>query len=272
MTPLIDARRARRGFARAAAGYEAVAVLQREIASRMQERLDYVKIQPGRVIDLGCGTASRLQALAERYPQAEVLGIDASEAMLRAGNKHLPLLAADAEALPLKPGVAGLVWSNLLLHWLGDPLAGLREASRILETGGLLMFSSFGPDTLKELRASFSDGYEHCLPFIDMHDYGDMLIDCGFAEPVMEVERLTMTYPTAEALLGELRQNGSICASPGRRKTLLGKERWRDVRKAYEAFRVDGRLPASFEVIYGHAWKAAPRNTADGRAVIRFAA
>ena len=163
--PFVDVRQVRRNFARAAGGYDAVAVLQREIASRMLERLDYVKIDPHCVVDLGCGTGASLTALGERYPKARVLGIDASEAMLRAGNRQrsrlrlmLPflrgpkgasLLAADAHSLPLKNGTAGLIWSNLMLHWLVDPLAAFREMHRTLEVGGLLMFSTFGPDTLK---------------------------------------------------------------------------------------------------------------------------
>jgi malonyl-CoA O-methyltransferase len=251
LSPFIGAHQVRRGFARAAVVYDSVAVLQRKIAERMLERLDCMKIDPKLLVDLGCGTGSGLTALGARYPQAAIVGIDACEAMLRAGNTPAPRLTADACALPLKPGVAGLVWSNLMWHWLADPVSGLREAWRILETGGLLMFSAFGPDTLKELR--------HRLRLIDMHDYGDMLVECGFADPVMEVERLTMTYPSPEALFGELRQNGC-------RRALLGKQ------KACERRRVDGRLPVTFEVIYGHAWKPWPKTIEDGRAVIRFAA
>jgi malonyl-CoA O-methyltransferase len=286
--PFIDARRARRGFARAAAGYDAAAVLPREIAARMLERLDYVKIQPGLIVDLGCGTGASLTALGERYPSARIVGLDVCEAMLRVGDRQrsrlrwlLPFLrgpkraalaAADAQALPLGTGAAGLIWSNLMLHWLPDPLAGLREIQRTLATGGLLMFSTFGPDTLKELRACFSDGREHTLRFIDMHDYGDMLVECGFADPVMDVERLTLTYPSPEALFAELRRSGSTCATPACRRGLMGKQAWRAIREAYDRQRVEGRLPASLEVVYGHAWKAEPRTIADGRAVIRFAA
>lgn len=252
----------------------------------MLERLDYVKIDPGCVVDLGCGTGASLPALGERYSRAKVVGVDVSEAMLRVGNrqrsrlrwmmpflrgpKSASLLAADAGALPLKTGSAGLVWSNLMLHWLADPQAGFREMHRVLEVGGLLMFSTFGPDTLKELRASFADGYEHTLRFTDMHDYGDMLMECGFADPVMDVERLTMTYPSLEALFGELRQNGSACVMVERRRGLMGRRAWQQVCDAYEKLRVEGRLPATFEVVHGHAWKAEATKTADGRAVVRF--
>lgn len=286
VTPLVDVRQVRRAFARAAAGYDAAAVLQREIAARMLERLDYVKIQPGAIVDLGCGTGASLAALGEHYPHARIVGVDISEAMLRVGDrqrsrlrwmlpflrgpKRASLLAADAQTLPLRRGAAGLVWSNLMLHWLADPLAGLREMHRTLEVGGLLMFSTFGPDTLKELRACFSDGYEHTLRFVDMHDYGDMLVECGFADPVMDAERLTVTYPSTDALFGELRRSGSSCAVIGRRRGLMGKQAWQVACAAYEKLRTEGRLPAAFEVVYGHAWKAEPRTIGDGRAVIRL--
>ncbi|MDR0439364.1 MAG: malonyl-ACP O-methyltransferase BioC [Candidatus Accumulibacter sp.] len=286
--PLNDAYRVRRAFSRAAAGYDAVAVLQREIAARMLERLEEVKIQPDVVVDLGCGTGASLAALGERYPRARIVGIDVCEAMLRVGGrqraklrwmlpflrgfKRSPLVAADALALPLATGTSGFIWSNLMLHWLADPLTALREMHRALEVGGLLMFSAFGPDTLKELRACFADEYEHTLRFIDLHDYGDMLVECGFAGPVMDAERLTVTYPSSEALFDELRRSGSTCAAPGRRRGLLGRRAWRAVCDAYEKQRVEGRLPATFEVVFGHAWKEASRTTEDGRSVIRFAA
>ena len=286
VAPIVDARQVRRNFARAAAGYDAVAVLQREIASRMLERLGYVKINPRCVVDLGCGTGASLTALGERYPQARILGIDSSEAMLRVGKRQrsrlrwmLPflrgpksasLLVADAQSLPLKSATAGLIWSNLMLHWLVDPLASFREMHRALEVGGLLMFSTFGPDTLKELRSCFADGYAHTQRFADMHDYGDMLVDCGFAGPVMDVERVTMTYPSLDVLFGELRRNGSTCAMVQRRRGLMGRHVWKAACDAYEELRVEGRLPVTFEVVHGHAWKAEPTKAADGRSVIRF--
>jgi malonyl-CoA O-methyltransferase len=286
--PFVDSRQVRRNFARAAAsGYDAVAVLQREVGSRMLERLDYVKIDPGRVLDLGCGTGASLGALSERYANSQVLGADISEAMLQAGRKErsrlrwlLPflrasrkasaLVSADTLALPFTSGSMGLIWSNLMLHWLDDPVPAFREMHRVLNVGGLLMFSTLGPDTLKELRASFSDGYVHTQRFADMHDYGDMLLACGFADPVMDVEVLTMTYSSIDDLFRDLRQSGAACAMQARRHGLMGRSTWHAARAEYEKHISQGRLPATFEVVYGHAWKVQARKTADGGTIVRF--
>ena len=284
-SPRVDVGQVRRNFARAASHYGNASVVAREINARMLERLDYVKIEPQRILDLGCGTGGGLTALAERYKNAELFGVDLSEALLQAGRGQrarlrwmlpflrgntAPLIVADTQALPVRSAVFGLLWSNLMLHWVADPVAALREMHRSLEVGGLLMFSTLGPDTLKELRACFSDGHEHTLRFIDMHDYGDMLVECGFADPVMDTERLTVTYAGVNELFRDLRQNGATNASIGRRSGLVGRGTWRTVCESYEKFRVEGRLPATLEVVYGHAWKAQPRTTEDGRSIIRF--
>ncbi|MBL8398627.1 MAG: malonyl-ACP O-methyltransferase BioC [Candidatus Accumulibacter sp.] len=281
----VDRRQVRRNFARAAKTYDEVAVLQREIGSRLLERLDYVRLEPSRVIDLGCGTGASLNALRERYPKATLLGIDLSEAMLRISHAKssrlrwlLPflrsgsasLLAADATALPCRQRSVTLTWSNLLLPWIDDPLMLFREVHRVLEIGGLLMFSTLGPDTLKELRNSFADGQVHTQRFIDMHDYGDMLVDCGFADPVMDAEVVTMTYPGFDAMLADLRRSGSACAMRQRRRGLTGKTAWATARQAYGRLAHDGRWPATVEVVYGHAWKAEAKKTVDGRAIVRF--
>jgi malonyl-CoA O-methyltransferase len=281
----IDPRQVRRNFARAASSYDSVAVLQREVGSRMLERLDYMRIEPQRVLDLGCGTGASLTALHERYPKAQTLGADLSEAMLQAGRgqrsrlrwllpflrgNQAPLIAADANALPFARASSGLLWSNLMLHWLDDPLPALREMHRVLSVDGLLMFSTFGPDTLKELRSSFADGYAHTQRFADMHDLGDMLVECGFADPVMDMEVLTMTYVSLDDLLRDLRQSGAACALQTRRHGLMGRAAWQAMRVNYESLAQKGRLPATFEVVYGHAWKAQAKKTADGRAIVRF--
>lgn len=251
----------------------------------MQERLDYVKVAPKRILDLGCSRGGSFAGLAARYPDAQLLGLDVVPAMLHVDRAVRPgwqrwlglgrqnealRLAGDAANLPLISGSTAIVWSNLLLHWLDDPLPALAEAHRVLEVGGLLMFSTLGPDSLKELRAAFSDGYAHTQRFIDMHDLGDMLVGCGFADPVMDMEVLTLTYDGFDEMLSELRAAGSGCAMRARRHGLTGRQTWNRAQAAYESLRTNGKLPATFEIVYGHAWKVAPKQTADGRAIIRF--
>lgn len=251
----------------------------------MAERLDYVNLSPKRILDLGCSRGGSFEHLAARYPEAQLIGLDLSPEMLQADVQARPAwqrwlgikssagalrLMADAAQLPLQSRSATLLWSNLLLHWLDDPLPVLAEAHRVLEHDGLLMFSTLGPDSLKELRSAFSDGYSHTQRFIDMHDLGDMLVGCGFADPVMDMEVVTLTYDNLDAMFGELRAAGSSCAMTSRRHGLTGRGVLSKARAAYELMREDGKLPATFEVIYGHAWKVAPKQTPDGRAIIRF--
>ena len=280
-----DRQQVGRRFSRVAESYEQADFFAREVDRRMQERLDYVKVAPKRILDLGCSRGGSFAGLAARYPNAQLLGLDMAPAMLHVDRTVRPgwqrwlglgrynealRLAGDAANLPLISGSTAIVWSNLLLHWLDDPLPALAEAHRVLEVGGLLMFSTLGPDSLKELRAAFSDGYAHTQRFIDMHDLGDMLVGCGFADPVMDMEVLTLTYDGFDEMLSELRAAGSGCAMRARRHGLTGRQTWNRARAAYESLRTNGKLPATFEIVYGHAWKVAPKQTADGRAIIRF--
>lgn len=284
LSGFVDAAQVGRRFSRIAGVYDRGDFFAREVDRRMQERLDYVRLTPRRIVDLGCSRGASLAGLAARFPAAEVLALDNSQAMLVAGREPRPAwqrllglgrrdgqrICGDVERLPLAAGSAGLLWSNLLLHWLDNPLPALAEAHRVLEVGGLLMFSTLGPDTLHELRSAFSDGYAHTQRFTDMHDLGDMLVECGFSDPVMDMEVITLTYDSVDALFAELRAAGSACAMKARRHGLTPPGRLAAMRQAYERLRSDGRLPATFEVIYGHAWKAPARQTADGRAIIRF--
>ena len=281
----VDCRQVRQSFSRIAGRYGEGDFFAREIDRRMLERLDYVRVEPKRVLDLGCSRGASLPALALRYPAAQQLALDLVPEMLAglrvarpawqrwigvgAASGVMPL-AADATKLPLLSRSTDLIWSNLLLHWLDNPLPALAEAHRVLEVGGLLMFSTLGPDSLKELRASFADGYAHTQRFIDMHDLGDMLVGCGFADPVMDMEVVKLTYDSFDDLLRELQAAGSSCAMKARRHGLTGRGAWAKARAAYETLRENGKLPASFEVVYGHAWKVAPKQTADGRAIINF--
>ena len=292
----LDARRLRRAFERAAVGYDASAVLQREVGQRMAERLALVKLQPAAVLDAGCGTGEALLELAARFPQAIIVGLDIARAMLEAARRRAAALAAerlraarwlpapgqagsppllvcaDACRLPLADGSVDLVWSNLALQWIDDPAVAFAEFHRVLRDAGLLLFTTVGPDTLKELRTAFAriDRATHVSRFIDMHDLGDMLVHTGFADPVMDMETITLTYGDATTMMREIKAVGAHNATAGRPRGLIGRARWQRLLEVLEAFRRDGRLPATYEIVYGHAWKPEPRVTADGRAIVRF--
>lgn len=274
----------RRAFERAAPTYDAAAVLQHEVCRRMDERLDLIKLQPGVVLDAGSGTGNALAALRARYPRARVLALDLALTMLQRGRARLPWwksllpswqppaapVCGDIEALPLASGSVDLVWSNLALQWMNDPGKAFAECHRVLAPGGLLMFSTFGPDTLKELRAAFSsvDRHTHVSRFIDLHDIGDILVQRGYADPVMDMEPFTLTYADVRALMRDLKAIGAHNVTRERAPGLTGKSRLAAVTTAYEAMRRDGALPATFEVVYGHAWKPQPRVTVGGKRVI----
>ncbi len=280
---LIDKAQVRRAFSRAARDYDAAAVLQREVCKRMLERLDYIKLQPVRVLDAGSGTGWGTHQLAQRYPAAQLVALDMALGMLNvardqsgwwrklfAGSQQSHL-CADVEALPLAADSVGMVWSNLTLQWCNDLPATFRELHRVLKVDGLLMFSTFGPDTLKELRSAFrgADGYSHVNRFADMHDIGDMLAHSGFAEPVMDMEIITLTYDDVKSVMQDLRNIGAHNATAGRARGMMGKATWQAVLENYEHHRCNGKLPATFEVVYGHAWKPKPQVTSDGAQIIQ---
>jgi malonyl-CoA O-methyltransferase len=218
--------------------------------------------------------------LRERFPRAMRIGIDASLPSLRRAARRgawwkralglAPAIAcADAEHLPLAAGCVQLALSNLMLPWC-DPARVFAQVARALEVGGLFLFSTCGPDTLKELRAAFDDGGAHVHAFVDMHDLGDALVAAGFADPVMEMEAITLEYSSVEALARELKGCGANNALRNRPRGLGGRAHWAAMAASYERLRRDGALPATFEIVYGHAWKAAPRTIGDGRQVIAF--
>ncbi len=292
----LDTRSVRRDFERAAATYDAAAVLQREVGQRMAERLGLVKLLPEAILDAGCGTGEGLAELRTRFPAALIACLDVALPMLTTARRRAAaasaaertvlsrlfgarnarsagaLVCGDTCRLPFAAGTFDLVWSNLMLHWINEPPVAFAELHRVLRTRGLLMFTTFGPDTLIELRTAFArvDRATHVSRFIDMHDLGDMLVHAGFAEPVMDMEKLTMTYADANALMRDLKAVGAQNATVGRPRGLTGRHRWERMIDALEGFRREGRLPATFEVVYGHAWKPEARVAADGRAIVRL--
>jgi malonyl-CoA O-methyltransferase len=281
----LDKRAVKRSFETAAAGYDSHAVLQHEVCKRMLERLEYIKIEPRTILDGGAGTGNAISGLLARYPRAALVELDLAQSMVERALRRLkwwqklPLVrapvhavCADLEYLPLRNEAVGLIWSNLALQWVGDLSRTLVELHRVLEPGGLLMFSTFGPDTLKELRGSYqgTDGRTHVNRFPDMHDIGDMLVAARYADPVMDMEQLTLTYDDVRTLMRELKAIGAHNSTRGRPAGLSAKSLLRAVEHNYEAFRRDGKLPATFEIVYGHAWKPQPRVSPTGRRVIEI--
>ena len=283
----IDKTRVRASFDRAATSYDAAAVLQKEVRTRMLARLDLVKLAPALIVDAGCGTGHASHALAERFSAARVVSLDIALGMLRMtratqhgllprlarwfGLDRQQLLCADIERLPLAPASVDLLWSNLALQWCNELDLAFAEAQRVLQPGGLFMFSTLGPDTLKELRAAAGSDHVHVSRFIDMHDIGDALVRAGFSAPVLDVERFTLTYDDALSVMRDLKAIGAHNAAAGRPRGLGGRGFLRHLVEGYEPFRQQGKLPATYEVVYGHAWKAesAPRN-ADGSVPVHF--
>ena len=224
--------------------------MEAEVGARMLGRLDYVKLAPRRILDAGSGPGREAKALTRRYPKAQLLALDFALAVLRGARRRFfekkLLVCGDIVQLPLADGSIDLLWSNMALHWAADPVAALQEFERVLAPQGLLMFSTLGPDTLKELRAAAGAARVHA--FVDMHDVGDMLVAAGFAAPVIDMEMLEITYGDGGTLLQDLRRSGQTSARADRARGLAGR-------------RFDARLRAqllpraTFEVVYGHAWK-----------------
>jgi malonyl-CoA O-methyltransferase len=264
---VLDRRAVRAAFDRASAAYDAAAVVQTRVREELLSRLDLIRMTPEVVVDLGCGTGRGARQLKDRYRSALVVAVDAAPGMLRETRRHsgwlrpLQRVCGDVFRLPFRDGAVSLIFSNLMLQWCDDLDAALTEIRRVLTPDGFFAFSTFGPDTLRELRQAWAaaDGGTHVSGFRDMHDIGDALTRAGLAEPVLDVERLTMVYPDVAAITRDLKVIGAHNATAARARGLTGKGRWRAMTAAYETQRQAGLLPATYEVVYGAAWGARGR-------------
>ena len=266
MTPFaVDRTRLRWALQRAAlaqATYEQATFLHQEVGQRLLERLDWLRLKPDTVLDAGCGAGQVTALLLKKYRKAQVIAVDLAPALVAQAQRRAPWLrrlpgaVAELEALPLRSASVDLIFSNLALPWSLEPERVFAEFRRVLKPGGALLFSTLGPDTLNELRTAWAevDGYNHVNAFFDMHDLGDALLRARLAEPVMDVERLTLTYREVEGLVRDLRAVGAGNVTAGRARGLTAPSRWRQLRAAYEQRRMEGVLPVSCEVVYGHAW------------------
>jgi malonyl-CoA O-methyltransferase len=273
----LEPRWVRRSFDRAAKTYDAAAVLHAEVRENLLARLQLTTLNPGVVLDAGAGTGHAARALKRRYPKAQIVALDSSRQMLHEAARRQSWLrpfarvCADAGLLPLADASVDLIVSNLMLQWC-NPDAVFAEFRRVLAPHGLLSFSAFGPDTLRELRTAWDqvDSHSHVHHFVDMHDLGDALVRAGFASPVLDVERYILKYLTVRKVAEDLKATGAHNATTGRAKGLTGARKFAAMQAAYENFRQDGRLPATYEVVFAHAWVPAqslPRDQKDGTSV-----
>lgn len=260
-------------FNRHAAEYELVAEVQHEIGDRLFERLQYLKIQPRYVLDVGCGPGVFTSRLKQYYPKARIIGLDLAHEMLKlAGAKQRwrrkwSLVNADMTALPFATGQFDLIFSNQVIHWSSPLATVIREFNRVLSPGGCLMFSTLGPDTFQELRQAFKtvDSYAHVNDFLDMHDIGDCLLSEKFDDPVMDMDRLTAHYTTLSDLLYGLKAQGVRNIHLERNPGLTGKRAWHEFEQEMLTLRtIDQKFPLTYEVVYGHAWKGMQRRTEQG--------
>jgi malonyl-CoA O-methyltransferase len=259
----LDRRAVAQAFDKASAGYDAAAALQERVRNELLTRLDELKISPVSILDLGAGTGHASRALKRRFPRARVVAVDIAPGMLERARlqsrwlRRFQRVRADAYALPFVDGAFDLVFSNLMLQWCDDLDAVFAEIARVLKPGGLLLFSTFGPGTLAELRDSWAasdDARNHVNHFFDPHALGSALLHASLGEPVLDVDRIVSGYRDVIELMRELKAIGAHNVTAGRARGLTGRQRLRAMTQAYEALRRDGKLPATWEVIHASAW------------------
>lgn len=260
---LVDPRALNRRLRLAVDRFSQSAALHREVAQRLLERLEFIKLQPQRVLDLGCGPGLATPGLRRLFPKAQVIVADQTPGFVAQAQKsasrwrRLPGLACDLARLPFATSSVDLIFSSLVLHRVSDLAAAVREFQRVITPGGVLMFATFGPDTLKELRQAWAavDSGGHVQGFVDMHDIGDALVGARLADPVMDLDHFTLTYSAVEGLVADLSALGLRNVLAARSKGLTTPRSWQSVRSEYQTLAdAEGRLPATWEVAYGHAW------------------
>jgi malonyl-CoA O-methyltransferase len=262
--PRLDKESVKKSFNRAAKSYDNAAILQEEVLNRLQQRLQYIRHRPETIVDVGCGTGKAIPGLHKRYPRARVCALDIAESMLALAGPRFGLLhrkrlvAADLEQMPFASQSFDLVFSSLALQWCNDLNAALGEFARVSRPGALLMFSSFGPATLHELAASWEalEPYPHVHRFVDMHDVGDAMMAAGFAQPVVDAETIRVEYGEFRDLLADLKNIGASNADVSRRRGLTTPAKLDRLESSYRRRGFEnGKYVASYEVVYGHAWR-----------------
>ncbi|CAM4382788.1 MAG: Malonyl-[acyl-carrier protein] O-methyltransferase [Legionellaceae bacterium] len=265
----LDIRKIIHHFNQAAETYPTVSILQKEVGLQLIQRLSFIKIEPKTILDLGCGTGFFTPYLKKCFPNATIISLDIAFNMLTMAKKKAKwfskpsLICAASGNLPFSNHSIDFIFCNQVFHWDTAIQKTLLELKRILTPNGLLLFSTLGPDTLKELRFCWQeiDSYQHIHTFLDMHDIGDMLVQTGFYDPVMDSQYMTLAYKDIHTLFHELKANGASNASLYQNPSLSGKNKLANCSQKYENFRTaENRLPATFEILFGHAWQPLPHN------------
>ena len=269
----LDRRAVAEAFDRASTSYDAAAALQERVRNELLGRLDDFPLAPKSILDLGAGTGHSSRALKRRYPAAIVVAVDIAPGMLEKAReqsrwlRRFERVRADACSLPFADGSFDLIFSSLMLQWCDDLDAVFAEIARVLKPGGALIFSTFGPDTLLELRESWlatdAPG-NHVNHFFDAPSLGTALMHAGLAEPVLDVDRIVMPYDDVLTLMRELKAIGAHNVTRGRARGLTGRRRLAAMTQAYEVLRRDGKLPATYEVIHAICWGSEGRPSFDG--------
>ncbi len=276
-----DKQKIRESFNKAADSYDAAAIVQQEVCCRLLERLEYIKAEPSMILDIGSGTGQGTSGLARQYPDAMIVSMDLAEKMLhksrsrllkedkasglmkqlknvlgKGSKKNITQVCADAEGLPFADASVDLIFSNLTIQWCFDLKVLFNEFRRVLKPGGFMLFTTFGSDTLKELKASWTSVSDktHVNDFVDIHDIGDALYNVQAENPVMDSEKIILNYPNIKQILLEIKAVGAHNQNSGRAKGLTGKSRLKAMYEAYEEFKTEQGYPVTYEVVYGHAW------------------
>ena len=272
----VDTKQVQHAFNGAAKNYDAHALLQRTVVDRLMEAFDHIKIEPSVILDLGSGSGYGAKQLKHRFKKAHIYQADLSIEMLKGSRKKSSrffskdhFLCIDANKIPLSDQSVDLVFSSLMLQWSNSPDVVFAEVKRVLKPEGVFVFTTFGPDTLKELRESWSqaDGNVHINAFTDMHDIGDALMRSGLDAPVLNVENIVLTYDECLQLMRDLKSIGAHNVNLGRRKTLTGKQRLQKAIQHDETYRTNNKLPATYEVVYGHAWKPSMKSAMESESI-----
>ncbi len=264
---MLDSRLIRRRFERAAASFDDAAFVHAVTREGLLARLQPLVVQASTVVDLGSATCSTSQALSKRFGRAHVVSVDLAHAMLRRGRKHRAwfskssFVQATATALPFNAQSIDVIFANLLLPWIDDQTQVFAEIARVLRKGGVFAFATLGPDSLLEIRRAWSqvDDNAHVNHFSDMHDLGDGLVNAGLADPVLDVDRLSVSYDSTEKLFADLTAMGGRNALRERNRSLVGKQRFRQMSNELRKSSTDGKITLDLELVFGHCWGAGPK-------------